>query len=153
MKTKLILVMGASVIFFAMSAFFSWYEGSSLIEDSMQWNENAVISQSIHGAIVSPDQITEMDFFIHSIKTGSVFPVGMVLFFFTFLFGLLLYIHKKAVTFSGIALSAGTLIASSFLTPLEPGTKTFMWSVILLSVLFASTFSYLAYRQNKENIA
>ena len=48
----------------------NWYQGSELVSDSFDWNDTAKFSKLLNGTdtITSPEQISQLDFFVYAAK-------------------------------------------------------------------------------------
>lgn len=79
-----VLFFGA-LIFFAIAAFFSLYEGSQLDDVSWEWPHSAIFSNWLNGRVTSADDILTIDYLVYAAKFEPLFPVvmfisGMILF-------------------------------------------------------------------------
>ncbi|EDL66313.1 DUF4306 domain-containing protein [Bacillus sp. SG-1] len=81
MKNKS-LILAVLVLFIMMTAIFSWYEGSGLMDDPHQWEYTALISGWMDdGEVLGKSEISQFDFFLYAIKFHPLFPSSMMVFF------------------------------------------------------------------------
>lgn len=85
-STQLILFFGA-LVFFAVAAFFSLYEGSQLDDRSWEWPHSAVFTSWLNGEVTSADDILTIDYLVYAAKFEPLFPVIM------FISGLILFLQ------------------------------------------------------------
>ncbi|KXZ17877.1 hypothetical protein AXI59_01095 [Bacillus nakamurai] len=93
MKSIFLIVQCAfSVFCFFCLAVVNWYQGSELVSDSFDWNYTAKFSKLLNGTdtITSPEQISQLDFFIYSAKHYPFVSGLMVCLFIYILFSLFL---------------------------------------------------------------
>ncbi|MDQ0428494.1 cytochrome b subunit of formate dehydrogenase [Planomicrobium stackebrandtii] len=134
-----ILFFGA-LIFFAVAAFFSLYEGSQLDDVSWEWPHSAVFTNWLNGKVTSADDILTVDYLVYAAKFEPLFPIIM------FISGLILFLQLAFWVFKGkkTALSvflmvfavmllvfSGTLMASPT-DGLQLFSRIFLGSAILI---------------------
>ncbi|WP_142830796.1 DUF4306 domain-containing protein [Planococcus soli] len=113
----------AALIFFAVAAFFSLYEGSQLDDVSWEWQHSAVFTNWLNGEVTSADHILAVDYLVYAAKFEPLFPVimfisGLTLFLQlafrvfkarkTALCVLLLFFAVKLLVFSGMLMASPT---------------------------------------------
>ncbi|WP_416655733.1 DUF4306 domain-containing protein [Bacillus amyloliquefaciens] len=81
--------------FFCLTAV-NWYQGSELVSDSFDWNYTAKFSKLLNNTdtITSPEQISQLDFFVYSAKHYPLVSGLMIGMFIYFLFSLYLVIKN-----------------------------------------------------------
>ncbi|ANU24210.1 DUF4306 domain-containing protein [Planococcus donghaensis] len=89
-----ILFFGA-LIFFAVSTFFSLYEGSRLEDVSWEWRYSAIFSNWLNGGVESAGDILTIDYLVYAAKFAPLFPVIMFVSAFILLLQLVSWIFRK----------------------------------------------------------
>ncbi|MGM0834730.1 MAG: DUF4306 domain-containing protein [Bacillota bacterium] len=82
------VLIGLAVMFFCIGTFGSWYEGSDLVDDSFEWESTAIFTSWLNDGEISRGNISQIDFFIYSLKFKPTFPIVMMLSFVYIVFGL-----------------------------------------------------------------
>ncbi|AME05689.1 MULTISPECIES: YjdJ family protein [Bacillus] len=79
-KILLVVQLGLSFLIFLSLIAVNWYQGSELASDIFEWNYTAKFSKLFNGVdkITSPDQISQLDFFIYSAKHYPVVTTLMI---------------------------------------------------------------------------
>ena len=76
MKTQNIITqLIAAFVLLITTAFFSWYEGSALLDDPWDWKYSTPISHLLNGSVKGPADISNLDFFVYAAKFHPVFPL------------------------------------------------------------------------------
>lgn len=97
MKHVFLIVQCAfSVFCFLCLAAVNWYQGSEFVSDSFDWNDTAKFSKLLNGTdtITSPEQISQLDFFVYAAKHYPLVSGLMIGLFVYFLFSLYLVIKN-----------------------------------------------------------
>ncbi|TYS55907.1 DUF4306 domain-containing protein [Sutcliffiella horikoshii] len=140
MSYKKIIPFGLAIMFFIIATFASWYEGSELVDNSFEWKHSAVITSWLHSGEVDRGNISQLDYFVYSIKFKPIFPIIMMSSFIYIVFALgnkFLNSRTKRNMFAsllGVLLFIGAGLISGSPTS---GAKIFMFSLVLVgAVLF-----------------
>ncbi|MFF5994934.1 DUF4306 domain-containing protein [Lysinibacillus sp. KU-BSD001] len=64
---------------FWVSVFVSWYEGSSIIENSLEWHYSTPFTNRLNIEIITGKEIVPLDYFIYAAKFQPVFPILILL--------------------------------------------------------------------------
>ncbi|MGD6774823.1 MULTISPECIES: YjdJ family protein [Bacillaceae] len=138
MSYKKTIPFGLAIMFFCIATFASWYEGSELMDNSFEWKHTAVFTGWIHEGEVERENISQLDYFVYSIKFKPIFPIIMMVSFIYMVFAIgqkLLQPGIKQNIFMsilGVILLAGAGLLSGSPTS---GAKVFMMSQLLIGTL------------------
>lgn len=72
---KYIVQLIVAIPIFMITLFFSWYEGSAIIEKSTQWIYSTPFTNFLNIEILSGKDIIWLDYFVYAIKFQPVFPL------------------------------------------------------------------------------
>lgn len=125
------------VLLFATIA--AWYEGSAIIESSLEWKYSTPFTDTLGIEIVSGKEIVILDYFIYAIKFKPFFPTLMLLSILYIIGLVLIFIGKKntdtsikvAFAFGIIYLVTSTL----FFNATTFGGKLFFYILLISSIL------------------
>ncbi|MCA1322193.1 YjdJ family protein [Bacillus tianshenii] len=144
-----------AVMLFGIATFASWYEGSDLVERPFEWDSTAKITSWWNHGAVERENISQLDYFIYSLKYKPLFPILMLISFVYILFA----VGKRWMKGKGIlsVYSAGIavmLFCGAMLVGGSPteGGKLMMAALIVsggLLTVYAS-FNYLQLTRNIE---
>lgn len=144
-----------AVMLFGIATFASWYEGSDLVERPSVWESTAKNTSWWNDGVVERENISQLDYFIYSLKYKPLFPILMMVSFVYILFA----VGKRwmkgkrilSVYSAGIALM---LFCGAMLVGGSPtdGAKLMMTALVVsggLMTIYAS-FNYLQLTRNAE---
>lgn len=157
-KFGILIQFGIAITSFLFSMAATWYEGSGIIDNPLEWKYSTPISQMMNDQILKKDDISQLDYFIYAAKFHPTFPLIMLI------TGLYLFIligycaltgKKKWFSFYLFSLGLGLLVLSymTFSSPTKGGQVFFVCSLAigLLSILSAVIFYFLfAFRSKSE---
>lgn len=130
-----IITSGFLFLFFMIIA---WYEGSEIIENSIQWEYSTPFTKLFGIEIVDGSDIIWLDYFVYSIKFQPVFPILMLISAIYLALLLIIYISKYNNKLSSILIVFG-LISLIGISSISKGASTiggkFFFLVTLCSVI------------------
>ncbi|NLP51165.1 DUF4306 domain-containing protein [Bacillus sp. RO1] len=150
MSYKRTIPFGLAIIFFCIATFASWYEGSELVDNSFEWKHTAVITSWLNDGEVERGNISQLDYYVYSIKFKPIFPVIMMLSFIYMVFeisrkflqpGIKLNIFMSIL---GVILLTGAGLISGSPTS---GANVFMMSQVLVGTLLIALAVFLQFRK------
>lgn len=138
MSLKKTIPFGLAFLFFFIATFAAWYEGSGLIDDTFEWKHTAIITSWMNNGEVERGNLSQLDYFVYSIKFKPLFPIIMLV---SFMYMLVALGHKlirqeRFVNMFVISLGILLLIGATFLigSP-TAGAKAFMFSQLITASL------------------
>lgn len=137
-------------MFFCIATFASWYEGSELVDNSFEWEHTAVFTSWIHDGEVERGNISQLDYFVYSIKFKPIFPIIMMVSLMYMVFAIgqkLLQPGIKQNIF--ISILGAILLTGAGLISGSPtsGAKVFMMSQLLVGTLLIALAIFLQFRK------
>ena len=150
MSYKRTIPFGLAIMFFCIATFASWYEGSELVDNSFEWKNTAVFTSWIHDGEVERGNISQLDYFVYSIKFKPIFPIIMMVSFIYMVFAIgqkLLQPGIKQnlfVSILGVILLVGAGLLSGSPTP---GAKVFMMSQLLVGTFLIGLAVFHQFRK------
>jgi len=75
-KYMLQLIIGIFIL--AVSTFIAWYEGSAIIENSLEWKYSTPFTELFNIDITNGRDISQLDYFVYSAKFQPLFPTIMM---------------------------------------------------------------------------
>ncbi|CAG9621581.1 DUF4306 domain-containing protein [Sutcliffiella rhizosphaerae] len=113
-----IVLFGLACLLFAVATFVSWYQGSNLVDSPSDWLYTAIFSKWLHDGPLESSNISQLDFFVYSIKYHPVFPILMMVSFVYIFIASSARWFKKSLTWivaflMGLLIIGGISIASS----------------------------------------
>ncbi|WP_226679837.1 YjdJ family protein [Sutcliffiella horikoshii] len=150
MSYKRTIPFGLAIMLFCIATFASWYEGSELVDNSFEWKHTAVFTSWIHDGEIERGNISQLDYFVYSIKFKPIFPIIMMVSFMYMVFAvgqkLLQPGIKQNIFMSilGVILLTGAGVISGSPTS---GAKVFMMSQILGGTLLIALAFFLQFRK------
>ncbi|WP_442857360.1 DUF4306 domain-containing protein [Bacillus sp. FJAT-42315] len=143
-----VIVFLLACLTFLSSMFFSWYEGSNLIEDTFESEYTAIISNYL-GVIKTPHDINQLDFFIYAAKFKPFFPTVMILSLYILLFFVINRLFKEKRYISHLFLGLILLISSlSLLYGTTEGSTVFSVLFLIMGTV-SLIISYMTYQKRK----
>ncbi|WP_060666401.1 DUF4306 domain-containing protein [Bacillus sp. CHD6a] len=150
MSYKRTISFGLAILFFFIATFASWYEGSELVDNSYEWKHTAVFTSWIHEGEVERETISQLDYFVYSIKFKPIFPVIMMVSFIYMVFTLGINVLKSAtkrnlfVSVLGVVLLIGAGVISSSPTS---GAKVFILSLLVVGFFLLGSAAFHHFRK------
>ncbi|MCM3617503.1 YjdJ family protein [Sutcliffiella horikoshii] len=136
MSMKKIIPFGLALLFFSVAAFASWYEGSELVDNTFEWKHTAIITSWINNGEVERGNISQLDFFIYSIKFKPIFPIIMLgsLLYMLVIIGKKIIRQDRFVNLYVVSLGIFLVIVAAFLMDSPTaGAKAFMFSQLVIA--------------------
>ncbi|UAL45904.1 YjdJ family protein [Sutcliffiella horikoshii] len=150
MSYKRTIPFGLAIMFFCIAIFASWYEGSELVDNSFEWKHTAVFTSWIHDGEVERGNISQLDYFVYSIKFKPIFPIIMMVSFIYMIFAIGQNLLKPGlkqnlfVSILGVILLVGAGLLSGSPTS---GAKVFMMSQLLVGILLIGLAVFHQFRK------
>ena len=69
----------AASFFLLFSTAVAWYEGSTILDNSLEWQYSTPFTQLLYGVVNNPSDISQLDYFVYAAKFQPTFPIIMVL--------------------------------------------------------------------------
>ncbi|MGF2716191.1 hypothetical protein BWGOE4_55080 [Bacillus mycoides] len=82
--------LGASFLLFISSTLISWYQGSNLIDDTLEWKYTAKFTNYFEGPVSNFKDIYQIDFFIYAAK---FYPGSVIVMIISFIYMILLLVY------------------------------------------------------------
>ena len=76
---RFIIQFGVASFFLLFSTLATWYEGSAILDRSLEWRNSTPFTQLFYGVVSNPSEISRLDFFVYAAKFRPTFPSIMVL--------------------------------------------------------------------------
>jgi len=70
------LIIGIFIL--AVSTFIAWYEGSAIIDNSLEWKYSTPFTELFNIDITNGRDISQLDYFVYSAKFQPLFPTIMM---------------------------------------------------------------------------
>ncbi|TQR35307.1 DUF4306 domain-containing protein [Lysinibacillus sphaericus] len=134
-----------------MSTAISWYEGSGIIDNPLEWKYSTPVSQIFNIEINNGQDISQLDYFVYAAKFQPFFPAIMivsvlyictVVIFFIFQLN-----HQLAIILSGIISCLFIVISGIFFNSSTVGGNVFFWITAVGAFIFISLSISLWYRK------
>lgn len=75
---KYILQLIIGIFILAVSTFIAWYEGSAIIDNSLEWKYSTPFTELFNIDIRNGRDISQLDYFVYSAKIQPLFPTIMM---------------------------------------------------------------------------
>jgi len=75
---KYILQLIIGIFILAVSTFIAWYEGSAIIDNSLEWKYSTPFTELFNIDITNGRDISQLDYFVYSAKFQPLFPTIMM---------------------------------------------------------------------------
>ncbi|MFJ3387094.1 MULTISPECIES: YjdJ family protein [unclassified Lysinibacillus] len=75
---KYILQLIIGILILAESTFIAWYEGSAIIENSLEWKYSTPFKELFNIGITNGHDISQLDYLVYSAKFQPLFPTIMM---------------------------------------------------------------------------
>ncbi len=76
---KYILQFIIGMFFLIISTFFAWYEGSAIVDNSLEWGNSTPFTHFSNIDITNGQNISQLDYFIYAAKFQPLFPAMMII--------------------------------------------------------------------------
>ncbi|MFC9539544.1 YjdJ family protein [Lysinibacillus sp. NPDC056959] len=134
-----------------MSTAISWYEGSEIIDDSLEWKYSTPFSQLFNIEINTGRDISQLDYFVYAAKFQPFFPTIMtvsVIYIFAVLIFFIFQLYRQlAIILSGIISCVGIVSSGIFLNSTTSGGDIFFWITAVGALIFICNTISLWYKK------
>lgn len=155
---KYIIQLVISGFLFSFSTLAAWYEGSAIIENSLEWNHSTPFTGMLGIEIVSGKEIVVLDYFVYAIKFQTFYPMLCLL--------SLLYIVGLTIVLIGkgniglamkIAFAWGILClitSTVFYNSTTTGGNVFFYILLMCAILtiLIAMFTFIQIKQKEQLI-
>ncbi|OXS75994.1 hypothetical protein B1B04_03090 [Lysinibacillus sp. KCTC 33748] len=134
-----------------MSTAISWYEGSEIIDDSVEWKYSTPFSQLFNIEINNGRDISQLDYFVYAAKFQPFFPTIMtvsVIYIFAVLIFFIYQLNRQlAIIMSGIISCVVIISSGIFLNSTTSGGNIFFWITAVGALIFICITISLWYKK------
>ncbi|WP_028402431.1 YjdJ family protein [Ectobacillus panaciterrae] len=81
MKVRYMVQLGTAIIFFIASTYISWYQGSQLTNNTIQWGRITKFTNWLKGPITNENDIMQLDYFLYAARFEPTSVIIMVISF------------------------------------------------------------------------
>ncbi|MBB4826647.1 hypothetical protein HNO89_003928 [Sporosarcina luteola] len=145
MRSLVVTIINLNILLF--SSFVSWYEGSTLLNTSWEWEHTAIFTKMLKGTIDSPDAILPIDHFVFAAKFSPFFPLLMLISGFLLLRQAVHWLGKgkwlPMIIFYGFTLFSSIVIVILVKDSPTDGLQVFSYFFLVLAALFLGLIVYL----------
>jgi hypothetical protein len=78
MSIKLIFQFGLALILLLFSAGVTWYEGSEVVDNSLEWKYSTPFTHLLNGGVEQSSDILPLDYFVYAAKFKPTYPILML---------------------------------------------------------------------------
>ena len=148
---KVVVQLVIGFVTLLMSTAISWYEGSEIIDDSLEWKYSTPFSQLFNIEINNGQDISQLDYFVYAAKFQPFFPTIMtvsVLYIFAVLIFFIYQLNRQlAIILSGIISCVVIVSSGIFLNSTTSGGNIFFWITAVGALIFISITISLWYKK------
>jgi len=152
---KVVVQLVIGFVTLLMSTAISWYEGSEIIDDSLEWKYSTPFSQLFNIEINNGQDISQLDYFVYAAKFQPFFPTIMtvsVLYIFAVLIFFIYQLNRQlAIILSGIISCVVIVSSGIFLNSTTSGGNIFFWITAVGALIFICITVSLWYKK-KYNV-
>ncbi|WP_028402370.1 YjdJ family protein [Ectobacillus panaciterrae] len=94
MKVHHIVQLGCATIFFIASTFISWYQGSQVTNNLLQWGHTTKFTNWFKGPITEESDIMQLDYFLYAARFKPTSVIIMIISF-LYIISLVWYLIRK----------------------------------------------------------
>lgn len=143
------LVIGSVTLI--LSSAISWYEGSEVIDNSLEWKYSTPFSHLFNIEINNGQDISQLDYFVYAAKFQPFFPTIMtvsVIYIFAVLIFFIYQLNRQlAIILSGIISCLGIVSSGIFLNSTTSGGNIFFWITAVGALIFICITISLWYKK------
>lgn len=140
---------------FIFSTIVAWYEGSGIIDHSIQWKYSTPFTKLFGVSIMDGKDILMLDYFVYSIKFQPTFPILMLLSAVYMTLIIIIYIskfnNKLSDIFFIIVVITLLFLSVFFIGASTTGGKFFFTFTLGIAILFI-VVKVLLHKKKTENI-
>lgn len=147
---RLLIQFGVSTLLLLFSTAVAWYEGSAILDNSLEWRNSTPFTQLLYGAVNNPSNILQLDYFVYAIKFQPTFPIIMVLssLYLLILIGYCIFQEEKKGLAYYLSFLGGGLFILSYFTSNSPTVGgQLMFYLFLVCGLFCIVTALMNYYQ------
>ncbi|MER1985843.1 MAG: YjdJ family protein [Solibacillus sp.] len=140
---------------FAAATLIAWYEGSAIIDDSLEWNDSTPFTQLLNREIISGHEISQLDYFVYAVKFQPLFPLLMLASALYILSVTGYYLVKRGSTWGipfcgavGFILIGGSALIFSRATIIN---SLFFWFLLGSGILFIAAALLRSFQKHPVN--
>lgn len=137
---KYVLQIIAGILAFIVSTFIAWYEGSAIIENTLEWKYSTPFTSLFNMEITNGHDISQFDYFVYAAKFQPFFPIMMIVSVLYILsitgYVLIKCKSKWGIGFWGVAGFILLLFSSLFFNSTTLGSSIYFWISSVSGLLF-----------------
>ena len=141
------------VFIFGVSSFIAWYEGSAIVEDSLEWKYTTPFTKMFGKEITNGFDISQLDYFVYAVKFQPIFPTIMIISSLYILsvtgYYLLKSKSKWTTSFWGLIGILLILLSGFIFTSATIGHSIFFWITFISGLLFIAV-AVLLWNKNRK---
>ena len=153
-KYMLQLIIG--IFMLVVSTFIAWYEGSAIIEKSLEWKYSTPFTELFNIDITNGRDISQLDYFVYSAKFQPLFPAIMMVSVLYILSVIGYYLIKNntkwAIGFWGLIGCICMLLSGLIFDSPTIGGRIFFWMTSISGVLCMTVTVIVWLRNYKQKI-
>lgn len=137
---KYVLQIIAGILTLVVSASIAWYEGSAIIENTLEWKHSTPFTNLFNGGTINGHDISQLDYFVYAAKFQPFFPSIMIV---SVLYILSVTGHSLAkrnpkwgMGFCGLIGFILLLFSSLLYNSTTMGGNVFFWISLISGLLF-----------------
>lgn len=148
-KYMLQLIIGIFIL--AVSTIIAWYEGSTIIENSLEWKYSSPFTELFNIEITNGRDISQLDYFVYAAKFQPLFPAIMIISLLYILSVIGYYLIKQhskwAIGFWGLTGCICILLSGRIFNSPTIGGRIFFW-MTAISGIISMTVSVIVWLRN-----
>ncbi|MER2154015.1 MAG: YjdJ family protein [Solibacillus sp.] len=152
---KYVLQIIAGILTLVVSTFIAWYEGSAIIENTLEWKHSTPFTNLFDKEIINGHDISQLDYFVYAVKFQPFFPTIMivgVLYILSITCHLLAKRNSKwGMGFCGLIGFILLLFSSLFYNSTTMGGNVFFW-ISSISGLLSIAVTVLLYKSHNTKM-
>ncbi|MCM3721530.1 YjdJ family protein [Solibacillus isronensis] len=137
---KYVLQIIAGILTLVVSTFIAWYEGSAIIENTLEWKYSTPFTSLFQREIINGHDISQLDYFVYAAKFQPFFPTIMIasVLYILSVTGYFLIKRKPKweIGFCGLIGIILLLFSSLFYNSTTMGGNVFFWISSISGLLF-----------------
>lgn len=146
------LIIGIFIL--AVSTFIAWYEGSAIIENSLEWKYSTPFTELFNIDITNGRDISQLDYFVYSAKFQPLFPTIMMVCVLYILSVIGYYLIKRnpkwAIGFWGLTGCICILLSGLIFNSPTIGGRIF-FGMTLISGILSMTVTVIVWLRNSKH--
>lgn len=151
---KYILQLIIGIFILAVSTFIAWYEGSAIIDNSLEWKYSTPFTELFNIDITNGRDISQLDYFVYSAKFQPLFPTIMMVCVLYILSVIGYYLIKRnpkwAIGFWGLTGCICILLSGLIFNSPTIGGRIF-FGMTLISGILSMTVTVIVWLRNSKH--